>query len=1093
MCTNTPSFHQALLNSLGENSPHQRGSLPYRELLVGLSAAVQSDLTQIKTTFPEYTPHDWDDHIIPLFEIAKRLFGPDALLNLNSLNRFLFLVGVYAHDWGMGVGDAERKAIASGKINDTLLPDEMEQLRNFARDKGIRPDADGGFSILLDDSVSIWAEYVRRTHALRSADRLKRFLLQAVGDQALADAGGVVCAGHWMDFEQLRNPLTVRPIRMVGGLKAHVLVIALLVRLTDLFDIGSDRTPYALRRFIGPTDPVSVMEWNKHEALEPIDCVKRLPDRWQVVIRGTCKKPDLWPALSDLRRYLEDQLQGASGLLAEQYRSISDEEMTPDAAKALAGLFRLDSSLGWDVRAEGFKPLEVRFEFDREGVFRILANEIYGDDPHVFVRELLQNAIDASRQHIARHNQIETRYQLRPEDCPIRFAVNQDVRGHTIVTCRDSGIGMNEHIIGRFLSKVGSSYYNSDEFFREHIPMDAISRFGIGLLSCFMVAEKITIRTKRPSQFGGDGAFLIEIPGLHRHFRVFSLNDQDWEGTEVSVEIVPSKLASFATRQGSALDFNVSRYLQKIAGFVEMPIYVEESSQRVLILHPKGDPTHRPNGVPDNAQICQINGAYRWAEELQRIEMCPPVENLNDYRVDVARDLQLEGIEGFVTFPSPCTLNGDICFINNGMLTRDDMVVETEPGKELPNAFRPPVPETAVHWIPPVPGQQMKTPSNLAYQDGILVNGRDEIGHQVGESHFPAHAWLNYSIGARSDLTASRSAFRRDPKISPEWMVIRARTFVLHKEIKIARTLPPIKRLRKMFQIENFFGVGNGWITEALPWNEYPLIILNSAGKIRCVPALEAFRPGFFLLPRTLTRFVDTHRALDVLDGKEILAAEGYAGGGPWIIEFPTHYNGTSLLRQSVSLLQHIFIETFLYPMALIFLRFQAPAEGLTPERVLMPRPSPRPESIRPLLERMKSDPLSLNPDEWGRVRVAANVDGGHFMARKSFLFPAPFNGSFAFGLEYFNLQHPAAQWLVRVATIIFLQGGVHPPRRSNVADIHNFFSQLFQQHIRSYPFFAQWWQATHRLIEGASGGHIPPPPPCPSFEEFVPSSLPNA
>lgn len=426
------------------------------------------------------------------------------------------------------------------------------------------------------------------------------------------------------------------------------------------------------------------------------------------------------------------------------------------------------------------------------------------------------------------------------------------------------------------------------------------------------------------------------------------------------------------------------------------------------------------------------------------------------------------------------------------MFTRDDMIVQTEPGKDAPIAFRPAIPNNAVHWIPPVPNQQTKAPSYLVYQDGVFVSGRGEIGQKVGDDPFPAHAWLNYSTSARSELTASRSAFRRDPKDSPEWVVIRARTFAFQKEIQRARALAPVERLRKLAHIEKFFSVGNNSVVEAIPWNEYPVIVLDNDGKINCVPASEAHRPGFFLVPRTMRKFANPSRAFNILDGEEVPAAADYPGG-IWIIELPTHYNGDSLLRQSVSMLQYVFIEHALFPIALTFLASSDPSEGPTPERVFLPRLFRKPESVRPLLERMRSDPLSLNAEEWGRVRVAANVDGGHIVARKTFGFPAPFNKYFALGLEYFNLDHSATQWLVRFATILYLQGGVSPPRRSDITPVHNWFQHLFQQKNATYGFFAQWWQTAQRLIEATPGRLIQTPPACPSIDEFFPTSMPNS
>lgn len=53
----------------------------------------------------------------------------------------------------------------------------------------------------------------------------------------------------------------------------------------------------------------------------------------------------------------------------------------------------------------------------------------------------------------------------------------------------DNGIGMDEYVVSNYLAKVGRSYYGSKDFKILGLKMDPISRFGIGILSCFTVAE----------------------------------------------------------------------------------------------------------------------------------------------------------------------------------------------------------------------------------------------------------------------------------------------------------------------------------------------------------------------------------------------------------------------------------------------------------------------------------------------------------------------------------------------------------------------------------------------------------------------------
>lgn len=122
--------------------------------------------------------------------------------------------------------------------------------------------------------------------------------------------------------------------------------------------------------------------------------------------------------------------------------------------------------------------MQQRFQVHLKGIIELLSHHLYSS-PAVFVRELLQNATDA----------IRARAQVEPG-----FAgeVKISVRDGTIVF-QDDGIGLREEEIHRFLATIGES--SKREAIAER-RADFIGQFGIGLLSCFMVADEIVLRTR---------------------------------------------------------------------------------------------------------------------------------------------------------------------------------------------------------------------------------------------------------------------------------------------------------------------------------------------------------------------------------------------------------------------------------------------------------------------------------------------------------------------------------------------------------------------------------------------------------------------
>lgn len=122
--------------------------------------------------------------------------------------------------------------------------------------------------------------------------------------------------------------------------------------------------------------------------------------------------------------------------------------------------------------------MQQRFQVHLKGIIELLSHHLYSS-PAVFVRELLQNATDALR----------ARAQV---EAGLPGEVHISVQGGTIVF-EDSGIGLREDEIHRFLATIGES--SKREVIAER-RADFIGQFGIGLLSCFMVADEILLRTR---------------------------------------------------------------------------------------------------------------------------------------------------------------------------------------------------------------------------------------------------------------------------------------------------------------------------------------------------------------------------------------------------------------------------------------------------------------------------------------------------------------------------------------------------------------------------------------------------------------------
>ncbi len=164
------------------------------------------------------------------------------------------------------------------------------------------------------------------------------------------------------------------------------------------------------------------------------------------------------------------------------------------------------------------------FQVHLSGIITLLSDHLYSSD-QVFVRELLQNAVDAC----------SARGIQEPEFQPsISFTFLPDT---STLQIRDNGIGLNEEEITTFLSSIGASSKRELGAQREHY----IGQFGIGLLSCFMVCEKIELQTQSLS---GGPAFKW-TGSENGTYQVEALPTFEESGTQVNIQLKPHKAKKF--------------------------------------------------------------------------------------------------------------------------------------------------------------------------------------------------------------------------------------------------------------------------------------------------------------------------------------------------------------------------------------------------------------------------------------------------------------------------------------------------------------------------------------------------------------------
>ena len=204
--------------------------------------------------------------------------------------------------------------------------------------------------------------------------------------------------------------------------------------------------------------------------------------------------------------------------------------------------------------------MEHHFQINLRGIIELLANHLYSR-PEVFVRELLQNGVDAitARRKLDKQHQGEITFELTtPRGKPPSLVVT------------DNGIGMNEAEVHRFLATIGESSKKDASGVKIQ---DFLGQFGIGLLSNFVVSDEIVMVTKSaredspPVEWRGraDGSYGVRL-----------LTGEHSPGTQVYL----------TCREGSEEFFKADRLRELVTyygGLLPYPITVSAGKSNVVI------------------------------------------------------------------------------------------------------------------------------------------------------------------------------------------------------------------------------------------------------------------------------------------------------------------------------------------------------------------------------------------------------------------------------------------------------------------------------------------------------------------------------
>jgi len=249
-------------------------------------------------------------------------------------------------------------------------------------------------------------------------------------------------------------------------------------------DMSADRACPLLLNAACPLPADSLAHWTQYQRI-----THRLtaPDR--IEITAECENQSEHRVLQDWCQWIVDEVRAARTLLSRSKRHHEYElPIAETEGNDKTIVIR-------PTPTATYFPSNWNFQLDQEAVFQRLIYDAY-ENTEVFIRELIQNALDANRCQMYADlvkqsitppqyptevaEDIRTRYPVSVslKSIEVENPLSQEKETRQVLTVSDAGLGMDKEIIQRYFLQVGRSFYTTDEF-RRAFRFVPTSRFGI--------------------------------------------------------------------------------------------------------------------------------------------------------------------------------------------------------------------------------------------------------------------------------------------------------------------------------------------------------------------------------------------------------------------------------------------------------------------------------------------------------------------------------------------------------------------------------------------------------------------------------------
>jgi len=205
----------------------------------------------------------------------------------------------------------------------------------------------------------------------------------------------------------------------------------------------------------------------------------------------------------------------------------------------------------------------MEFQAEVRQLMKLMIHSLYSNK-EIFLRELISNASDACDKLRFEALSNEALYD---GDSELKIRVNFDKDART-VTVSDNGIGMSrEEVVDNIgtIAKSGTRQFFESLTGDQSHDLELIGQFGVGFYSCFIVADKVTLTTRRAGA-AADGAVQWESDGEGSYS--LTTATKDTRGTEIILHLREGEDEFLDAWRLRSI---ITRYSDHIAIPIEMP------------------------------------------------------------------------------------------------------------------------------------------------------------------------------------------------------------------------------------------------------------------------------------------------------------------------------------------------------------------------------------------------------------------------------------------------------------------------------------------------------------------------------------------